>query len=386
MPKVDGKPKYLKDKRTCVLPVKLEPGHTYILWVNTAEFQNFADEDKHPAVPYLLAFRTKGQSKEPSPPVAFTEETLGSRFDDLWSAMDRQYSYFAIKKEVDWNHQKRLYRPKAIKAKDAKEFVAVLVDMLAPLKDLHVWIETPDGIVPTHKGSYVANWNRAATLKILEERKESGFALVRKTKDEGFGYFLMVNQGKADDENVRRASAAIAQLRAAPGFLVDLRSASGGDEGKAQAIARLFCGKDTVYAKSKYRKGAGHDQFTRSYPRLLKASEEPFTKPVVCLIGPGAVSSGEGFVQMMKCLPQVTTIGLPTRGASGNPRPFELEGLGMSVWFSRWVDLMPNDSPFEGAGIAPDVSVEGEAKQYALSDQTLEKALELLQKKVKKPE
>jgi C-terminal processing protease CtpA/Prc len=196
----------------------------------------------------------------------------------------------------------------------------------------------------------------------------------------------MVNQGKADDENVRRASAAIAQLRAAPGFLVDLRSASGGDEGKAQAIARLFCGKDTVYAKSKYRKGAGHDQFTRSYPRLLKASEEPFTKPVVCLIGPGAVSSGEGFVQMMKCLPQVTTIGLPTRGASGNPRPFELEGLGMSVWFSRWVDLMPNDSPFEGAGIAPDVSVEGEAKQYALSDQTLEKALELLQKKVKKPE
>jgi hypothetical protein len=32
------------------------------------------------------------------------------------------------------------------------------------------------------------------------------------------------------------------------------------------------------------------------------------------------------------------------------------------------------------------VSIEGEAKQYALSDPTLEKALELLQKKVKKPE
>lgn len=27
-PKTDGKPKYLADKRTCVLPVKLEPGKT----------------------------------------------------------------------------------------------------------------------------------------------------------------------------------------------------------------------------------------------------------------------------------------------------------------------------------------------------------------------
>src|SRR5438105_10723031 len=30
-PTLDGKPKYLKDKRTCVLPVKLEPGKTYAI-------------------------------------------------------------------------------------------------------------------------------------------------------------------------------------------------------------------------------------------------------------------------------------------------------------------------------------------------------------------
>jgi C-terminal processing protease CtpA/Prc len=171
-----------------------------------------------------------------------------------------------------------------------------------------------------------------------------------------------------------------------PGFLVDLRSASGGDERKASEIAHLFCSKDTVYAKSKYRKGAGHDQFTKAFPRLLKASDKPYTKPVVCLIGPGAVSSGEAFVQMMKCLPHVTTVGLPTRGASGNPRPFELEGLGVSVWFSRWVDLMPDDALFEGVGIAPDVKVDAEAKQYTQNDPTLEKALEVLRRKVKRPE
>lgn len=58
-PNMDGKPKYLADKRTCVLPVKLEPGKTYAIWVNTEKFVNFKDTDSRSAVPYLLVFKTK---------------------------------------------------------------------------------------------------------------------------------------------------------------------------------------------------------------------------------------------------------------------------------------------------------------------------------------
>jgi hypothetical protein len=58
-PKLDGKPKYLADKRTCVLPVKLEPGKTYAIWVNSERFGNFKDTDGRSAVPYLLVFKTK---------------------------------------------------------------------------------------------------------------------------------------------------------------------------------------------------------------------------------------------------------------------------------------------------------------------------------------
>lgn len=58
-PEPDGKPKYLPDKRTCVLPVKLEPGKTYAIWMNSAKFGNFKDSDGRSAVPYLLAFKTK---------------------------------------------------------------------------------------------------------------------------------------------------------------------------------------------------------------------------------------------------------------------------------------------------------------------------------------
>ena len=58
-PTVDGKPKYLKDKRTCVLPVKLEPGKTYAIWVNSEKFDRFKDAGGRTAVPYLLVFKTK---------------------------------------------------------------------------------------------------------------------------------------------------------------------------------------------------------------------------------------------------------------------------------------------------------------------------------------
>jgi len=58
-PKMDGKPKYLADKRTAVLPVKLEPGKTYAIWINAAKLGNFKDTAGRSAVPYLLVFKTK---------------------------------------------------------------------------------------------------------------------------------------------------------------------------------------------------------------------------------------------------------------------------------------------------------------------------------------
>jgi hypothetical protein len=58
-PDVKGDPKYLADKRTCVLPVKLQPGKTYAIWLNSEKFHGFQDADNHSAVPFLLVFRTK---------------------------------------------------------------------------------------------------------------------------------------------------------------------------------------------------------------------------------------------------------------------------------------------------------------------------------------
>jgi Big-like domain-containing protein len=65
--KATGKPHYLKDGKTCVLPVSLEPNKTYVIQLNALDghFANFKDENKRPAVAYLLVFETRtGGSKK----------------------------------------------------------------------------------------------------------------------------------------------------------------------------------------------------------------------------------------------------------------------------------------------------------------------------------
>ena len=58
-PQVTEEPRYLADKRTCVLPVKLQAAKTYVSWLNSAKFGNFKDAQGRSAVPYLLIFETR---------------------------------------------------------------------------------------------------------------------------------------------------------------------------------------------------------------------------------------------------------------------------------------------------------------------------------------
>jgi RNA polymerase sigma-70 factor (ECF subfamily) len=58
-PEIIRGPRYIEDKKTCIIDVRLEPGRTYIIWLNTQKFQNFKDTDSRPAQPYLLMFETR---------------------------------------------------------------------------------------------------------------------------------------------------------------------------------------------------------------------------------------------------------------------------------------------------------------------------------------
>jgi Peptidase family S41/Tricorn protease C1 domain len=317
--------------------------------------------------------------------LVLTKELLGKEFDWLWEWMDCRYSYFFLKKNVNWESLKAEYRPQAVDAKSIEDFVKVLQRLLAPLKDLHIWIETPAGAIGTFRSAATGNRNLKVTMALLEQPETCGpFAIVGKTKGEDFGYVLITRQSSASAKTVAQAVQAIQRLKDAPGFIVDLREANGGSEPLALEIARQFCGKDAVYAKSKYRVGSpNHDDFGPTHDRVIKATDKAYRGPIICLQGRRCVSSGEGFLQMMKCLPNVTTVGQPSRGASGNPLAIDLPRLDVTVYVPSWVDMMPDGSIFEGVGIKPDVEINLLPEAYQNEDPTLAKALVLLRERVR---
>ncbi|MCE5271997.1 Ig-like domain-containing protein [bacterium] len=58
-PKLEGQPKFNADGLTCEAAVTLEPGKTYVIWVNSQKFAGFKDASGKSAIPYLLVFKTK---------------------------------------------------------------------------------------------------------------------------------------------------------------------------------------------------------------------------------------------------------------------------------------------------------------------------------------
>jgi len=58
-PTMTGNPRFLPDSQTCVLPVKLEPGKVYAVWVNSVSATNFQNAQGQAALPYLLIFETR---------------------------------------------------------------------------------------------------------------------------------------------------------------------------------------------------------------------------------------------------------------------------------------------------------------------------------------
>ena len=58
-PQIVVKPRFMADKRTCVVDVSLQPKKTYVIWLNSEKYRNFKDADGKPAVPYLLVFQTR---------------------------------------------------------------------------------------------------------------------------------------------------------------------------------------------------------------------------------------------------------------------------------------------------------------------------------------
>ncbi|MDH3892402.1 MAG: Ig-like domain-containing protein [candidate division Zixibacteria bacterium] len=57
-PTMTGQPYYNEDLTRNILPVSLESGREYVVWINSSNFKNFKDKNGNPAAPFKMTFRT----------------------------------------------------------------------------------------------------------------------------------------------------------------------------------------------------------------------------------------------------------------------------------------------------------------------------------------
>lgn len=74
-PKTTGKPRWSKDRKTCVLPVALKPSSKYRLGLNSVSFKNFQSEGGVPLEPVVYQFKTRAAGKAKEKEVEDEENT-----------------------------------------------------------------------------------------------------------------------------------------------------------------------------------------------------------------------------------------------------------------------------------------------------------------------
>jgi hypothetical protein len=97
-----SKIRYLKDKRTCMLPVTLEPDKTYVIWVNSQQYTSFKDTQRQSAVPYLLVFQTASRADAA---LARAAEVEAIKAAQDWLAIVDKGAY-----DQSWNDAARYFK------------------------------------------------------------------------------------------------------------------------------------------------------------------------------------------------------------------------------------------------------------------------------------
>ena len=300
--------------------------------------------------------------------------SFAAQFDQIWSEYDKIYPAFGYKNvsQADWNDLRGHFRPRAIASRTEDEFISVVKEMLAPLRDVHAWFIDPKGtIVPTYVPWALENFDRQRWQHALRNASYTPHGKVwGEGMVSGFAYIYIASWA-ANQIDSLALDAALLRHQNDPGMIIDVRTNAGGSDAAAFAFASRFVTQPYVVSYVRVRNGARHDDLTPAQARVISPRGAwQYTRPVIVLAGRGGFSANESFVAAMNVLPHVTVIGDTTGGASGNPKTISL-GNGWSFTVPRWIEFGPDRQPIEWKGVAPGVAVPWAPNAYAIEGDPL---------------
>lgn len=282
-------------------------------------------------------------------------------FEVAWGWVDSVYPAFDFK-QIDWDSIHSEYGPRAERAL-GDELYQVLHDMLAELADSHVYHKTNGG----------ARFFPHMSPRLLADRNTFSAQLVRSYFDgelrvagkdgvefgilsDNVGYIRITHfneEGMMDD-----FPSVMAFVGHTDGLIIDVRNNTGGDHDKVEAVVRMFIDLPMAWPLAFQADGILVEPWPAMRPDDV---HDRYVNPVVVLMNGASLSSGELFPEVMKQLPNVTTVGDTTAGAGCNDRG-EFRGdrrlpSGKLIHIPTWCISRYDGVPWELVGIPPDIRV-----------------------------
>jgi len=293
------------------------------------------------------------------------------------------YPFFEFKK-INWDSIYTVYRPKVENA-NRKQFTNVLNDMLAELKDVHIYHRNAWGNQKyVYESPRLTRDKNSYSLKVIRNYFSNKLARAKCKSvmygitSENVGYIYFFDLLKRDLQI--EFPEILKKLSNTKGLILDFRTRQGADYQVMQSVVLNFI--TTPLAKPKLY--------------ILEDIEQPpfqpltdtfiYTKPIVVLINGVTISGGESITEIFKQLPNVTVVGETTSGGGGaasghTPRAEGSYRLPCNkiIFIPTGYLLRYDGSHFEWNGVDPDIRVQQtEADIKKGRDRQLEYAFKML--------
>jgi carboxyl-terminal processing protease len=310
-------------------------------------------------------------------PTEPTTVDFARAFREVWSAFDEHYVFFTYK-GVDWQSTYEEYDLKFREVDTYDGFIDLLVEMLAPLKDMHVQLRDRNGKhTVIHRPTRQRNWRADVWQSYMENNnyQRAGAAIVW-CRIRSIPY-MHISSWVDGEFDISEFDSVLENFKESPVLIIDLRSNGGGNATLAGQVTGRFIEQPLLCGYVSVRNGPAHTDLTEPAPFFYHPRGSwKFTNTVLLLIGAGSGSSTEIFVSGLSQLSNCILIGDSTMGSVSNIKPFYLGDETMYTVSDQYI-LTHDQTVMEWNGIAPDYIVSGQSIDFTGGkDPILDYALE----------
>ncbi|NQV18465.1 MAG: hypothetical protein HQ534_07980 [Armatimonadetes bacterium] len=312
-----------------------------------------------------------------------SDENLAD-FEAAWNRINDVYPYLEFK-NINWDSIYTEYLPR-VQAARGDEFYLVLHDLLAELKDGHVYYHTEGGgeIYPFYPQRHFKDRHAYSPFVvrsyfdkelIVTESRSAEYEIL--PNNIGYVFLSSFQENYLVDEFPEIMD----YLQNTIGLIIDIRQKRGGNPDNVEAVVSRFI-SEPLERPGFFVLGEEWDLLPFQPQGLFT-----YTNPTIVLINGSTFSSGELCTEVLKQLPNVTAIGDTTGGGSagGNSEPPDAitnyylpSGKMIDI---GTVDLRRYDGlPWEWLGVSPDIYVEQTETDIDNGiDKILEYAIDLIE-------